>query len=287
MPRRLIRKLGDSELEAREALRALERRVRPDFKRAVGAAIIAIAALCTGDLIGGPHAHSMHVRWIVYGCAALLVIFGILATRLTASELARVSEARAGASTATPIRVLALLFGYLIVVLAVLDMLDVAIEKLLVGGAITGVVVGIAAQQSLGNVFAGLVLLFARPYVPGERILIRSGALGGPYEGTVTTVGLLYTTVTVDDTIVNIPNSGLLAAAVGPAPATPVEEEPTSTVADEGDGGADSASVAAAAAGIAAVTSAQTSAQPSPSSDAAKPASETTERAAGEDPTAH
>ena len=30
-------------------------------------------------------------------------------------------------------------------------------------------ILGIAAQQSLSNVFAGLVLLFARPYIPGER----------------------------------------------------------------------------------------------------------------------
>ena len=46
------------------------------------------------------------------------------------------------------------------------------------GGAITGVVVGIAAQQTLGNFFAGLVLLFARPYVPGQRVPVTSGAMG-------------------------------------------------------------------------------------------------------------
>ena len=35
---------------------------------------------------------------------------------------------------------------------------------LLVAGAVTAIVLGIAAQQTLGNFFAGLVLLFARPY---------------------------------------------------------------------------------------------------------------------------
>src|SRR5674476_1088771 len=70
----------------------------------------------------------------------------------------------------------------------------VPVGNLLVGGAVTGMILGIVAQQSLSNVCAGLVLLFARPYIPGERVRIRSGALGGTLDGTVTSVGLLYTT---------------------------------------------------------------------------------------------
>ena len=54
-----------------------------------------------------------------------------------------------------------------VIVLGTLQLLDVDLRTLLLGGAITGVVVGIAAQQPLSNFFAGLVLLFARPYVPG------------------------------------------------------------------------------------------------------------------------
>jgi small-conductance mechanosensitive channel len=67
-------------------------------------------------------------------------------------------------------------------------------------------------------VFAGLVLLFARPYTPGEKVRIRSGALGGTLDGTVTSVGLLYTTLSTEDGVLNIPNGALLAAAVGPLP---------------------------------------------------------------------
>jgi small-conductance mechanosensitive channel len=36
-------------------------------------------------------------------------------------------------------------------------LLAVPVQHLLLGGALTGVVVGIAAQPALGNVFAGLV----------------------------------------------------------------------------------------------------------------------------------
>jgi small-conductance mechanosensitive channel len=74
-----------------------------------------------------------------------------------------------------------LLVGYLIVALTAMDLFALPVGNLLVGGAVTGMILGIAAQQSLSNVFAGLVLLFARPYIPGEKVRIRSGALGGTW----------------------------------------------------------------------------------------------------------
>jgi small-conductance mechanosensitive channel len=197
----------------------LEDRIRPDFRKAVVSSVVALAALIVGHLLGNIHSHNLHTRLIAIGCAVGVLVFGVLATRSAAGEVERIAGARAGATAATPLRVVCLLVGYVIVVLAALDLLDTPIGHLLVGGAVTGVILGIAAQQSLANVFAGLVLLLSRPYVPGERILIRSGALGGPLEGMVTRVGLAYTTLLGSDgIIVNIPNAGLLAAAVGPAP---------------------------------------------------------------------
>jgi len=65
---------------------------------------------------------------------------------------------------------------------------------------------------------SGLVLLFARPYIPGQRVRIRSGALGGPFEGVIIGSGLMYTTIETPEGLVSLPNSGLLAAAIGPAP---------------------------------------------------------------------
>jgi len=111
----------------------------------------------------------------------------------------------------------------------VLALLRVNLGNLLVGGAVTGVIVGIAAQQTLGNFFAGLVLLFARPYVPGQHVKIRSGALGGPFEGIITGSGLMYTTIDTEEGLVSLPNSGLLGAAVGPT----VIPEPAEDVAGD------------------------------------------------------
>jgi small-conductance mechanosensitive channel len=104
-----------------------------------------------------------------------------------------------------------------------MSMLSIPVGHLLLGGAIAGVVIGIAAQQSLGNVFAGMVLLMARPFAVGNRIRVRSGALGGEFYGTVTAMSLTYVSVLTDQGLLKVPNSSLLAAAVGPwdRPAAP------------------------------------------------------------------
>ncbi|MHB1445123.1 MAG: mechanosensitive ion channel family protein, partial [Acidimicrobiales bacterium] len=108
--------------------------------------------------------------------------------------------------------------GYLVAVFVGLGLLDVPVQHLLIGGALTGVVLGIALQQVLGNMFAGIVLLFVRPFVVGDRIRIRSGSFGGPIAGTITNIDLTYVSLAADDGPLRIPNSLMLASAVGPAP---------------------------------------------------------------------
>jgi len=89
-------------------------------------------------------------------------------------------------------------------------------QTLAVGGAFTAVILGLAAQQTLGNVIAGMVLLSARPFRVGERIRLQAGAVGGSVEGIVSALGLLYTTLTRGYDKLMIPNNVVLAAVVVP-----------------------------------------------------------------------
>lgn len=89
-------------------------------------------------------------------------------------------------------------------------------QTLAVGGAFTAVVFGLAAQQTLGNLIAGMVLLSARPFRVGERIRLQAGAVGGTVEGVVSSLGLLYTTLARGEDRIMIPNNVVLAAAVVP-----------------------------------------------------------------------
>jgi len=66
-----------------------------------------------------------------------------------------------------------------------------------------------------------IVLLLARPVDIGDRVWIRSGALGGPLTGTVTEIGLTYVRLDAPDGPLHLPNSQVLAAAVGPVASRP------------------------------------------------------------------
>jgi small-conductance mechanosensitive channel len=215
-----------------DALRAIDARTRPNLKRAVPALLVALASFGFGDHLGGiPRTHDTtfamfdrtlelskgQVSVLVLGLGVVFVAAGIIATRSVAGELGRVSEARGGVAAGSAVRLICMVLGYGIVLLAVLGLLRVNLANLLVGGAVTGVIVGIAAQQTLGNFFAGLVLLFARPYVPGQRVKVRSGAMGGPFDGVIVSAGLMYTVIDTEEGPISMPNSGLLAAAIGPS----------------------------------------------------------------------
>lgn len=101
-------------------------------------------------------------------------------------------------------------------VLGALAVAGIKPATLAVGGAFTAVVLGLAAQQTLGNLFAGMVLLTARPFRLGELVRLQAGAVGGFIEGVVSSLGLLYTTLARGDDRIMIPNSVVLSAVVVP-----------------------------------------------------------------------
>ena len=103
-----------------------------------------------------------------------------------------------------------------ITLLIALRVAGVAASTVVAGSAFTAVVLGLAAQQTLGNLFAGMVLLSARPFRVGERVRLQAGAVGGSVEGIVSELGLLYTTLARGDDRIMIPNNVVLAAAVLP-----------------------------------------------------------------------
>lgn len=113
--------------------------------------------------------------------------------------------------------------GFLIRLLTIVVALIVALSiagieprTLALGGAFTAVIFGLAAQQTLGNLIAGTVLLSARPFRVGERVRLQGGPLAGQVEGTVSSLGLLYTTFATGDDSIMVPNSVVLNVAVLP-----------------------------------------------------------------------
>jgi small-conductance mechanosensitive channel len=151
----------------------------------------------------------------ISGTAAFLV-FALISTFAFARWARSVLERLVGAAYGAIVRYVMILVGVSVVLVVALSLLGFRVAQLVVGGAVTGVLITIAAQQSLSNLFAGVMLQFAQPFRVGESVRIRSGALGGTIEGTVTEFSITYVQLDTEDGLVLLPNAQVLAAAVSP-----------------------------------------------------------------------
>ena len=118
--------------------------------------------------------------------------------------------------TAGTIGFLIRLFAMLVTIVVALRVAGLVPRTLALGGAFTAVIVGLAAQQTLANLIAGLVLLSARPFRVGDRVRMQAGGLAGSTEGVVSSLGLLYTTLAHGEDAIMVPNSVVLSSAVIP-----------------------------------------------------------------------
>lgn len=125
------------------------------------------------ELIGlAPAAYRSGARFAVVGAAALA---GAIAVRSGVAAITIGLEPQAGVLW----RNLTSWTLYVLLGLWLASALGLDISGLLVGGAILGVVVATASQASLGNFFAGLLLMLGRPYRVGSAVRLRGPELGG------------------------------------------------------------------------------------------------------------
>ncbi|MFD1687413.1 mechanosensitive ion channel family protein [Halobellus litoreus] len=90
---------------------------------------------------------------------------------------------------------------YLLALAIILSLWNVNVGGFLVGAGFLGIVVGMAARQTLGALLAGFVLMFSRPFEIGDWIQV------GDYEGIVTDITIVNTRIqTFDGEYVMIPN---------------------------------------------------------------------------------
>lgn len=208
----------------------------------ISGGVLAAAAVGLGRNFGKIQHSSLHQKLYGWAAAVALVITGAFAiihlSRAIGRTVARQSNIGAGAS----IRLVTTGVGYIILIFSLLSVLGVSLDHLLIGAGVAGIILGVAAQQSLGNVFAAVVMLFARPFVVGDRIRIRSGVTG-VIDVRVLGIGLTYVTVMTDDGILKVPNSILLGAGIGQltpgvaplvAPSAPTAPPPASPLTKSG-----------------------------------------------------
>jgi small conductance mechanosensitive channel len=149
-------------------------------------------------------------------CVVALLLLGWALARDVARAISPALFRRLDPGTAGTIGFLIRLVTVMSAIIIALRLAGLPPDTLAVGGAMTAVILGLAAQQTLGNVFAGTVLLSARPFRVGDRVRLHAGGLAGQITGTVDSLGLLYTTMRDGEDRMMIPNAVVLSAGVVP-----------------------------------------------------------------------
>lgn len=177
-------------------------RGRPMFRRFGGAlwcVVLAVVVEAVMPWLIGPPANVAFVLSIA--ALSFAVVRGLAVT-------ADVVVRRRQMHFSTIFRDLLTLLVYTIVVFLVLRSVGVDVSALLTTSAIVTAVIGLALQETLGNVFSGLSLQLQKPFEPGDWIRFDS------YLGRVQGIGWRSTSlITRNLEILDVPN-GLLAREV-------------------------------------------------------------------------
>ncbi len=194
--------------------------------RSILALLLAIAGGIAAEVSGvqgwsGWHKGSHSEQLVFLLGATAFLVFGLFAAVSLSGRVRSSSQQLIGQAHAGVLRYVLVLVGVFAVLIIELAIGRIDVKQLLVSGAVLGVLLGIAAQQALSNLFAGLVLLFASPFRVGDHVRFRAGSLSGQIEGIVTDVSLTYVRMQTDEGQVLLPNSQALAAAVLLVPDNP------------------------------------------------------------------
>ncbi len=164
--------------------------------------------------------------YVMYFNVAFTVVFSIIIVELISRGMLLISSKtlkEEGSALADLFRVVA----YAIVAITVLYELKVNVTGLLVGAGFLGIVLGLAAQNTLGNILAGFEIMATKPFKIGDTVKVSTWQYGNiastwphglivpGFEGKVEKVGLVYASLLGPDNIrTYIPNGILIQALV-------------------------------------------------------------------------
>jgi small conductance mechanosensitive channel len=196
-----------------------EHAIRKARRQAVVLVLLIAGVLVLNHYYGSYTNHHKEIiqrTWVHIAAAVAVLFLGWAFARDIGRAAAPTFFRRMDPSTAGTVGFIIRLATVAISVIATLAILGVSLQTLAFGGSITAIVIGLAAQQTLGNLFAGMVLLSARPFRVGMRVRLQAGQLGGQIDGIVSSLGLLYTTLARGQDMILITNNVVLSSVVVP-----------------------------------------------------------------------
>jgi len=159
----------------------------------------------------------------IYRTAALVVliiVLGMLVVETFSKSIYLYATSKRAEREANTFRNIIRLIGYSIVIILLLSAVNVNVTGVLIGAGFLGIVIGLAAQSTLSNIFSGLSIFAARPFEIGDRITFITWqyskqppsypheAFPPGYSGTVVNVGLIFTELKgADGKPITVPNN--------------------------------------------------------------------------------
>jgi small-conductance mechanosensitive channel len=143
---------------------------------------------------------------------AVVVVAGLLLAWLVDKRMRRQKLAPAAATRYRVLRravTTGIVFVAVLSALLVIPQVRAVAGGVLASSAVLGIIIGFAAQRTLGNFVAGILIAFAQPLRLGDRVAVAEG------EGIVEEIGLTFTVIRCDDnTRLVIPNETLASDTI-------------------------------------------------------------------------
>jgi len=172
------------------------------------------------------------VKYDRYITAFLIAIVLFIIFRILINAFANVLERNLEKKNAKPLLFLISVLSYFVIILAVLASLGIDLSSVILGSAFGSVIIGLAAQQSLSNLFAGILIIWNKPFVLGDYVEINTWQYSflmptispkffsrdeflASIKGVVDEITIFYTVIKRnDETIVKLPNSIVIQALI-------------------------------------------------------------------------
>lgn len=167
---------------------------------------------------------------IFYGIIA--IISGLAITTIISKAVYDGMSKSVGDHNASSLSFIIKVAGYTLTMLIFLSYFKIGLGAALAAGGFSGLILGLASQNVLSNIFGGIMIIVTRPFKVDDRITVSTWQYGldAPayppkfwsndfiipgYTGIVKNISLIYTYIITDDnTPLRIPNSILIQAAI-------------------------------------------------------------------------
>lgn len=180
---------------------------RSVLKRIILLGVILGITLSLSTLLLGP---LIPPEFLLYTQIAQFALIGYIIMEIISNSAFRLATvARQSHQTAKSIRSLIRILGSIILAAIIISFLSENPALAASIGTISGIVVGFAAQNVIGNMIAGLHLILNRPFKIDDRITVLGNS------GKVIDIGLLYSRLRLDagDNVL-VPNSLLITTSI-------------------------------------------------------------------------